>query len=699
MTLTFDIRTTPFSRWSVENAEDEPAHGYFARLVAAEGHSSVTRYSDGIDVDARYMNPESLLNVILRLPLDDIQKHRLRNATPRRSGDGVTLAGQRFNATDFSFSSRRWCPGCLQDSPHHRAWWDIVAIHECPHHGQPLTDTDDQGNQLRWWWSAMTVSPAGALLAARHPRQEGLSTFSSYLVGRLGFGPPTRAPLLDSVDLGSVISVCQLIGRLVSSSWSSTLPPLTSEMVEAGYQALRADAVALVESLRTWIRLSVPNELRTRGYTIVFGWANKQRQVLDNMRLAEVLKKVFRKALALEARSSAGPLTSVGFLNGEIGLTELAKRIGINRRGLPAVADAIGLLPEREWYRAPVKFDPTEADAVEFHVRRMMTRVEVGSKLGLPSQELRALVSAGYLREFADVTTDGSAGLRFLEIDVCNVLRTLEIADMNDNRSASSSFFTYAKNNSIRAGALAVSVLNGQYEITSNGIGKPGFKGIRIAINPPDAAPRFSKQVLSLAESEAELNVDRPTLCRLIEEGHLEPRSKTGNSRLITAASVKKFAAEYRNAREILPFFGDNLRRLMSLMAEHNISPLLERLSNDAQNVNVIYRYADLATVFGLSRDPTRFSDPEFETFWTEVCAVSANSPPYLQLPSALPVSGQIVTNGKRKFSFLVSFNTKSRCIVFEGKRQAAHFTPIELPIADEAGSISRLKELFAALS
>lgn len=34
-----------------------------------------------------------------------------------------------------------------------------------------------------------------------------------------------------------------------------------------------------------------------------------------------------------------------------------------------------------------------------------------------------------------------------------------------------------------------------------------------------------------------------------------------------------------------------------------------------------------------------------------------------------------------------------------EGKQQAAHFAPIALPIADEAGSISRLKELFAALS
>ncbi|OCP19671.1 MULTISPECIES: TniQ family protein [unclassified Ensifer] len=149
MTIAFDIRTTPFSRWNVENGRDEPGHGYYARLVAAEGHSSVTRYSDGIDVDTRSMNPEKLMDVVLKLPLSEERKQRLRNATPLRRDDGVWLAGQRFNVTDLSFSSRRWCPGCLQESPHHRAWWDITAITECPYHRHRLDDQDEQGNPIR----------------------------------------------------------------------------------------------------------------------------------------------------------------------------------------------------------------------------------------------------------------------------------------------------------------------------------------------------------------------------------------------------------------------------------------------------------------------------------------------------------------------------------------------------------------------
>jgi hypothetical protein len=212
MTVPFDIRTAPFSRWNVENAPEEPAHGYFARLVVAEGHSSVTRYADGIDVDTRYTHPETLLDVLLKLPLSEERKARLRNATPRRDGEGVWLAGQRFNVTDLSFSSRRWCPGCLHESAHHRAWWDIVAITECPFHCQPLHDQDEMSNPVRWWWPVMHMSPRGVMLSKQMARIEASQTFEAYVIGRLGFGPLVVAPLLDQSDLGTVIDVCQIVG-------------------------------------------------------------------------------------------------------------------------------------------------------------------------------------------------------------------------------------------------------------------------------------------------------------------------------------------------------------------------------------------------------------------------------------------------------------------------------------------------------
>ena len=101
MTVAIDIRTTPFSRWDIENQPDEPAYGYYARLVANEGHESIRRYSNGIDVDARYINAERMLNVLLRLPLSDERKVRLLHATPIRDDEGYLLGGQRFNPKDL----------------------------------------------------------------------------------------------------------------------------------------------------------------------------------------------------------------------------------------------------------------------------------------------------------------------------------------------------------------------------------------------------------------------------------------------------------------------------------------------------------------------------------------------------------------------------------------------------------------------
>lgn len=66
-----------------------------------------------------------------------------------------------------------------------------------------------------------------------------------------------------------------------------------------------------------------------------------------------------------------------------------------------------GLLPEREWYRAPFKFDPVEADTSEYHVKLLMTRVEAASALGMASQDIQPLVEAGFIRSFSSIVGDG----------------------------------------------------------------------------------------------------------------------------------------------------------------------------------------------------------------------------------------------------------------------------------------------------
>ncbi|WP_155248973.1 hypothetical protein [Rhizobium leguminosarum] len=72
---------------------------------------------------------------------------------------------------------------------------------------------------------------------------------------------------------------------------------------------------------------------------------------------------------------------------------------------------------------------------------------------------------------------------------------------MADNERGSAAFFTYAMNNHIREGDLAVSILQGRHSIVANGTGKSGFKGVRIVSEPLRTGATFGRSRRSFCHS------------------------------------------------------------------------------------------------------------------------------------------------------------------------------------------------------
>jgi hypothetical protein len=112
----------------------------------------------------------------------------------------------------------------------------------------------------------------------------------------------------------------------------------------------------------------------------------------------------------------------------------------------------------------------------------------------------------------------------------------------------------------------------------------------------------------------------------------------------------------------------------------------------------MLYRYTDIAAAFGLKRDPARFDDPEFLALWEKVRGVGGNLPPYLQLPSQLPVNGQLVSNAGNNIAFFVSYDPETRVLSFEGRRQASGLGTVALSVADQEGARRRLEEALVSL-
>lgn len=704
MTIAFDIRTAPFSRWSVPNAHDEPAHSYYARLVAQEGHNSVAVYSDGIDVEVSAINPERLLNVLLKLPLADERRQLLIRSTAIRDDFGYVLAGQRFNYSDLSFSTRRWCPGCLNESPHHRAWWDIKGITECPYHHHPLKDLDERGKPIRWWWPFLTVSIQGVPLGRPMLRHDDDCAFARYLIGRMGFDTAFNAPLLDQHDLGAVIEICELVGRLVSTPWSEQVPELTPAMAERGFQVLRHDGAALVEAVRTWLRENVDSETRARGYGYVFDWFIRRRALLAGNAFGGLFEKVFRKALALEGRPGNGPLTSNAFMDAEISLTALAQRMQVRPNALAAVANALGYLPNQAVFKGQVKFDPSEAEALQYHWTEMVSRGIVSQMLGLTKLQVKTFAAAGCLREFSSKTTEGERGFRYLRSEVDAVMARLDEMSVATEDGTPVDFSIYAKTNSVDPAQVAISVMKGELGICQ-GASMSGFQTVSILAEPAKGTRRplrvlqRSERTMSVAQAEVELNVTRATMLRLIAEGHILEGVGDGSAKWLDRASVMAFAAEYRNANEFTEALGFHLKQIEKRMRASGIDPLLRKLPKAvAPSVATIYRYDDIATVFGLQNDPTVIDDPEFQEFWRRLRGVAGDLPPYLQFPSRLPANGQVIANPKNSIAFYVRFQPRDRILSFEGRRNAAHLGTVLLDTHDADGAYRALGSVLTSL-
>jgi hypothetical protein len=529
------------------------------------------------------------------------------------------------------------------------------------------------------------------------PRDVGPNSFATYIIGRLGFGTPFSSDLLDEHDICDVIHVSEMVGTLLSSPSSETAPKHSPEMTEVGFQAMSGDAANLVEHLRAWVRANVPTETRTRGYAFAFGWVNRHREHLDSKKLRDVLLVSFRRALALESRQSSESSVSADFTEKLISRTVLANRLG--------VADALGFLPKGTEYRTLVQFDPAEAEAIERHFQQMPGRIEVGRALGLTSREIKPLVKAGLLREFSSVSDRGQGGYRIVRADVEALLSKLATICQDDCGKPSVGFQRYAKNSGLSEGELALSVVEGRHHVVQAHSPAPGFRGLNV-ISDVDQTYRKPLRVLqrpsdvvSLVEARIELNVSQRILPRLIDAGVLVRGEDSKAGKSLTRDSVARFATEYRNANEVLAVTGMTVSGLIDVMTAHGrVSVLSPHFKTADSSMVVFYRYDDLAQVFGFTSDPTRFGDAALESFWSKARPMASTLPPYLHLPSRLPVGGQLVFTSTKKAAFFVNYDPAKRVVCFEGKRGAAALGTLEFSVDDQDRSLARLEEVLVSL-
>lgn len=452
----------PFSRWDVPHGLGEPAYGYFARLVANEGHSSLRVYANEVGLRGRNLVPEEMLAAIKRLPLAKGTFDNLERWTPIRDGSLYRLGTETVRLKQMSTTSRRWCRSCLREARHHRVWWDFTCYRTCPTHREALVDRTVRDEVIRWHWPHFDVGPDGMDLAdgaaaGSSSAPTGLESFiEARLLGRADM-PMPGVPLHDVLD---------------------AVATLGTFLADDGFTALTIPDADLRDRLAERIRDTVPEEKRRRG---VFG--SLGRLISGNGgdepgSLQPRLERQFLEAFAQVGRIGRKRLTHTDIHHRDFTLADAAAELGVNKKGLSRFAKRFGI-GHTPWKDAH-SFSKEDVEALRAKVADLITLQETIPITGIPGHEFRFLERAGFIDSHPGLIPDDKA-VRYLRADVVALVdRVLAMAEeVGDGEGVT--LFTYAKRTGQKQGEVVVNILNRAttaelLPLNSSGFRRLGFR-------------------------------------------------------------------------------------------------------------------------------------------------------------------------------------------------------------------------------
>lgn len=510
----------PFSRWDLAHGEGEPAYGFFARLVANEGHSSVSVYANEVGLNGRNLDPAEFLASIKRLPLEAITFDALDRWTPIRGGNLYRLGAETARLKQLSMRKRRWCRSCLREARHHRIWWDFLSYRTCPRHCEALTGATSSGEVLRWHWPHFDVDPDGVDLA--DGAAQGSSTAStgleSFIEGRL-LGH--RDLPFVGVPLPAVIDASSMLGSFLSDD---------------GFTALTTPDDELRERLAERIRETVPEATRRRGIEASLG------DIVRGGPAEEGSLRPWVEEQIIQAFADVGRIGRKRFARMEIEkhdftLAEAAAELGVNRKGLSRFAKQfdIGHTPWKDVH----SFSKDDVETLRSKLADLITLPETRSITGVPGHEFRFLERAGFITSHQTIVA-GSPAVRYLRADVFALVDGM-ITTVDKGGTDGASVSSYSRWTNQALGSVLEQVFKEKLPVVGLSPLGTGLRRLRVAL----PATITAKPGMTLGEAAKLTKLQQASIAELVAMGVIE---RIEGSPRLSEASVQEFHATYMNA-------------------------------------------------------------------------------------------------------------------------------------------------------
>ncbi len=519
----------PFSRWDVVFGEGEPAYGYFARLVANEGHSSMRVYANEVGLNGRNLVPEEFLAAIRRLPLSAESFEAIDRWTPIRDGNLYRLGAETARLKHMSMSKRRWCRSCMREARYHRVWWDFVSYRTCPTHGEELVDRTERDQIVRWHWPHFDVGPDGMDLAdgAVPGTSSDAVGLESFIEGRL-LG--VEGLPLSGVALHHVIDACETLGTFLAGD---------------GFAALTMPEADLRDRLAERLRDTVPEETRRRGVHGSLGRLVDGDGGEEPGSLRPWLERQFIEAFALVGRIGRKRFSRMEIEKRDFTLAEAATELGVNRKGLSRFAKhfGIGHTPWKDVH----SFSKDDVEALRLKLGDLITLPETIQITGVPGHEFRFLERAGFIAHHANLISHSPA-VRYLRADVVAlVAQALAVKARAEGGGVSVS--SYARRTKQALGSALAQVLKGKLAVV--GLSPDGTGLWRLRVGLPEQSTL--KPGMTLGEVAKLTSLQQASISELVSMGVIQ---RLEGSPRLSEASVQEFHATYVNAALLAPKLG-----------------------------------------------------------------------------------------------------------------------------------------------
>lgn len=641
-------RNHVFQQWPFAPEFYEPAHGFFLRLIWAQGETSFRNFNIWNEVDTDRIATERMMSTLEDHPMPAAWFEMLRFNTPLRDGTDYVLRGQRLPTHHIRFYPRRWCPGCIHDDAYHRAWWDVESIRRCPIHGEELGSSDLDGNPVTWLWTDFAFSREGVDMGRHCEAVADAAPFANYLLGRLGWSLTTSAALLDPLPVRDVIDYCEFVGRFLENGPSRKHPAIGIDSADVGFRALAASKSDLAESFRVWLREHRRGSY-AKGASSAFSWAYPKLDFMPDGDLKNVIRRAMHEALVFEKEGRAARIVDEDFDIEFTPKTEIARALNIEPRAVRIIANAAGVLhPLR--HRKTV--EANAVDRIAEYKETLVTIGEAAERLGIHQDAIRHLVHAGHLTVFKGLNPGQRAGGRYSPVEIDAVLELIDKLPVTGSPAYGLTLHTYRMRNQLVPGEVAVACLKRELVICEKRDDVPGFKRLMVQTDAKRKRQAFNRSddTMTMAEAHTLLNVTYETVFTLVERGVFGEVDRSPKQVLIDRAVVEKFAAEYAKSSDYATAVGWTGQMLTGRLIKAGIEPIVKFVKT-GKFVDTVFKRKDMMAFLKLEDDPTLVDDERVLRFWSIIVPEAAKTCPYMLFPPRLPPGGQRVWNSNRGLS------------------------------------------------